>query len=47
MKVGVPGAFTPACSSQAPGYLENAAKFEEKGVKGIYIISVNDAFVTK
>ena len=47
MKVGVPAAFTPACSSQASGYLENAAKFEEKGVKGIYIISVNDAFVTK
>ncbi|KAF8326681.1 Redoxin-domain-containing protein [Cantharellus anzutake] len=45
--VGVPGAFTPTCSSQAPGYIENYEKFTAKGIQGIYVISVNDAFVTK
>jgi peroxiredoxin len=29
--VGVPGAFSPQCSDQAPGYLENAQKFSDKG----------------
>ncbi|KAF9520368.1 hypothetical protein BS47DRAFT_1336000 [Hydnum rufescens UP504] len=45
--VGVPGAFTPACSSQVPGYLENFEKFQAKGIAGIYVITVNDAFVVK
>lgn len=45
--VGVPGAFTPPCSSQVPGYGEHADKFEQKGVKGIYIVAVNDAFTTQ
>lgn len=45
--VGVPGAFTPPCSSQVPGYAEHADKFAEKGVKGIYIVAVNDAFTTQ
>lgn len=31
--VGVPGAFTPPCSSHVPGYVEHADKFAEKGVK--------------
>ncbi|KAG8976613.1 hypothetical protein FRC05_003452 [Tulasnella sp. 425] len=43
--VGVPGAFTPPCSSQVPGYIENYQKFVDKGFGGIYIVSVNDAFV--
>ncbi|KAL7268713.1 Peroxisomal membrane associated protein 20 [Rhizina undulata] len=43
--LGVPGAFTPPCSSQVPGYIANADKFAEKGVKGIYIVAVNDIFV--
>ena len=45
--VGVPGAFTSACSARhAPGYIKNAQKFREKGIDGIYIVAVNDAFVT-
>jgi len=45
--VGVPGAFTPPCSSQVPGYVENESKFTEKGVNGIYVVAVNDSFVTQ
>ncbi|KAF2768280.1 nitrite reductase [Teratosphaeria nubilosa] len=45
--VGVPGAFTPPCSSQVPGYVEHADKFAAKGVTGIYIVAVNDAFTTQ
>jgi len=45
--VGVPGAFTPPCSSQVPGYATNADAFAAKGVKGIYIVAVNDTFTTK
>ncbi|KXT17291.1 hypothetical protein AC579_556 [Pseudocercospora musae] len=45
--VGVPGAFTPPCSSQVPGYIEKADQFAAKGVQGIYIVAVNDVFTTK
>lgn len=45
--VGVPGAFTPPCSSQVPGYGQQADQFAAKGVKGIYIVAINDAFTTK
>ncbi|KAH9979582.1 Redoxin [Lactifluus volemus] len=45
--VGVPGAFTPTCSSQAPGYIEKYEEFKAKGINEIYIIIVNDAYVTK
>jgi len=45
--VGVPGAFTPTCSSQVPSYQEHAATFASKGIQGIYVLSVNDAFVSK
>jgi len=45
--VGVPGAFTPTCSLQAPGYIEKYDEFKAKGVTDIYILTVNDAFVTK
>jgi len=43
--LGVPGAFTPPCSSQIPGYIKEYEKFEEKGVGAIYVVAVNDAFV--
>jgi hypothetical protein len=43
----VPGAFTPTCSSQAPGYIEKYDEFKAKGINEIYILTVNDAFVTK
>jgi len=45
--VGVPGAFTPTCHSQAPGYIEKHDEFKTKGINEIYIISVNDVFVIK
>jgi len=43
--VAVPGAFSSACSTQVPGYIEDAEKFAGKGVQGIYVVAVNDAFV--
>ncbi|CAO1625570.1 unnamed protein product [Parajaminaea phylloscopi] len=45
--VGVPGPFTPPCSSQVPGYIQNAENFTQKGVKGIYVVTVNDLFVVQ
>lgn len=45
--VGVPGAFTPPCSSHVPGYVEHADKFTQKGVQNIYVVAVNDAFTTQ
>ncbi|KAG6811006.1 hypothetical protein H0H92_009383 [Tricholoma furcatifolium] len=45
--VGVPGAFTGTCHAQVPGYIEAFDDFQAKGVRGIYIVSVNDVFVTK
>ncbi|GAC75265.1 hypothetical protein Golomagni_06047 [Golovinomyces magnicellulatus] len=42
--VGVPGAFTPPCSSQVPGYISHAGEFAQKGVQAIYIVAVNDQF---
>ena len=41
----VPGAFTPTCSAKhLPGYVENLAKFTNKGVD-VACLAVNDAFV--
>jgi glutaredoxin/glutathione-dependent peroxiredoxin len=43
---GLPGAFTPTCSAKhVPGYLEQAAEFEQAGVDEIWCVSVNDAYV--
>lgn len=42
----LPGAFTPTCSTyQLPGFEEKHAEFKALGIKEIYCISVNDAFV--
>lgn len=42
----LPGAFTPTCSTyQLPGFEKNFAEFKSLGIKDIYCISVNDAFV--
>ena len=40
----MPGAFTPPCSSHVPGFVEQASQFAEKGIKGIYVVGVNDQF---
>lgn len=45
--VGVPAAFSGTCSNQAPGYVEKYEQFKERGIKDIYVVAVNDAFVTK
>jgi thioredoxin-dependent peroxiredoxin len=42
----LPGAFTPTCSTmQLPGFEQNYAEFKALGIKDIYCVSVNDAFV--
>jgi len=44
--IGIPGAFTPTCSdTHVPGYISKRDEFTSKGVDGISVLSVNDAFV--
>jgi Redoxin len=43
----VPGAFTGTCHAQVPAYIKAFEQFQDKGVNGIYIVAVNDVFVTK
>ncbi|WKL56797.1 peroxiredoxin [Asticcacaulis sp. ZE23SCel15] len=44
----VPGAFTPTCSARhLPGYKDQVAAFQAKGVDTVVCTSVNDAFVMK
>lgn len=47
--VGVPGAFSPACSaSHVPGYISKLGELKSKGgIDGVFVVAVNDAFVTK
>ena len=43
---GLPGAFTPTCSTnQVPAFDKLADQFFAKGIDEIYCISVNDSFV--
>jgi peroxiredoxin len=43
---GLPGAYTPTCSSQhLPGYVAKYWELIEQGVDEVYCLSVNDAFV--
>lgn len=45
---GLPGAFTPTCSTtHAPGFEAVYDSFKESGVDEVYCLSVNDAFVMK
>lgn len=44
--VGLPGAFTPTCSSiQIPSYLENQDSLKKAGIDVVLIYSVNDGAV--
>lgn len=45
---GLPGAFTPTCSStHAPGFEKKYDDFKAVGIDEVYCVSVNDAFVMK
>ena len=45
---GLPGAFTPTCSStHLPGYEKHYDEFKALGVDEVYCLSVNDAFTMK
>ncbi|CAR26828.1 hypothetical protein ZYGR_0I01000 [Zygosaccharomyces rouxii] len=46
--VGVPAAFSPACSaSHVPGYVNHFQELKNKGVQQVFVTPVNDAFTTK
>ena len=43
---GLPGAYTPTCSAKhVPSYIENHSQLLAKGVKEIWCVATNDAFV--
>ena len=43
---GLPGAFTPTCSSQQlPGFEKNFSKLKDLGIDEVYCCSVNDSYV--
>lgn len=46
--IGVPAAFSPACSAaHVPGYINHLQDLKSKGVQQVFVTPVNDAFTTK
>merc|ERR1739848_741523 len=46
--VGLPGAFTPTCSTKSiPGYLAAQKELKAKGIDEVIILAVNDGAVMK
>ena len=46
--VGLPGAFTPTCSTKSiPGYLREQDALKAKGVDEVIVVAVNDGAVMK
>ncbi|ESK89416.1 thioredoxin peroxidase [Moniliophthora roreri MCA 2997] len=43
----VPGAYSGTCSGQVPKYIAKYQEFVAKGIKNVYVVAVNDAFVMK
>src|ERR1700733_6266161 len=44
--LGIPGAFTPICTSQhLPDFVNNAARIRASGIDHLYCIAPNDPFV--
>ena len=43
--IAVPGAFTPTCDDQMPGYVTQIEAFRQKGIDAFYCLSINDPFV--
>ena len=45
---GLPGAFTPTCSSQQlTGYEQAYSQFRDAGIDDIYCVTVNDSFICR
>ena len=45
MNTEIDDSFSPSCSDQVPGYIQKYEEFQGKGVKDIYVVSINDMFV--
>ena len=46
--VGMPGAFTPVCSSEhLPGFIDKASQLKKLGIDKIAVVTTNDRFVNE
>ena len=46
--IGMPGAFSPTCSSMhLPGFIKSAKEFSSLGIDEIFCVLVNDVYVAK